>query len=91
MKSFDIVTVLWDDHIAFERSTVIKNPSNALTPTLTIGLLWKETKDSVVIISNIERYHDRDDANYIIILKGCIKGIKRYGKIKINKLRTKND
>ena len=85
------MAVLWDDHIAFERSPLIKNPSDVLTPTLSIGVLWKETKDAVVIISNIERYHDRDDANYIIILKGCIKGIKKFGKIKIAKIRTRND
>jgi hypothetical protein len=91
MKSFDIVTVLWDDHIAFERSPIIKNPADVLTPTLTIGFLWKETKDALVIISNIERYHDRDDANYIIILKGCIRGIKRYGKIKLNNIRARQD
>jgi hypothetical protein len=91
MKKFDIVTVLWDDHIAFERSSIIKNPADALTPTLTLGLLWKETKGYVVIISNVERYRDRDDANYIIILKGCIRGIRRYGKLKVGKLRTKSD
>jgi hypothetical protein len=91
MQKYDVVAVIWDDHIAFERCTLIENPAKVLTPTLTIGFLFKETKDALIVVSNIERYHERDDANYIVILKGCIRGIKRYGKIKIKKIRCRGD
>jgi hypothetical protein len=91
MKEYDIVAVIWDDHIAFERSGLVKDPNSVLTPTLTIGFLFKETKNALVVVSNIERYHDRDDANYLVILKGCVQGIKKYGKIKVRKIRCRGD
>jgi hypothetical protein len=91
MKKYEIVTVIWDDHISFDRSTLVKNPDTVLTPSMTIGFLFKETKDAIIIVSNLERYQERDDANYLVILKGCIRGIKRYGKIKINKIRCRGD
>ena len=91
MKEYDIVAVLWDDHISFERSTLIKKPESVITPTLTVGFLFKETKEALVIVSQVERYDHRDDANFIVILKGCVKGIKKYGKIKLRKIRCRED
>lgn len=91
MKEYDIVAVLWDDHISFDRSTLIRNPRTVITPTLTIGFLYKETKDALIIVSNVERYSERDDVNYLVILKGCVQGIKRYGKIKLKKIRHRGD
>lgn len=91
MKKFDVVAVLWDDHIAFERSTLLKSPDMALIPTLTVGFLFKETKEVVLIVSNLERYPDRDEANYLVILKSCIKGMKKYGSIELKKIRYRSD
>jgi len=91
MKKYDVVAILWDDHVAFDRSALVKHPDTVLIPTLTVGLLFKETKNVIIVVSNIERYHDRDDANYIVILKGCVRGIKKYGKIKVRKVRYRGD
>jgi hypothetical protein len=91
MKEYDIVAVLWDDHIAFERSPLIKKASKIITPTLTVGFLFKETKHSLIIVSNLEKYKDRDEANFIVVLKGGVRGIKRYGKIKLRKIRCRED
>ena len=91
MKEYDVVAVIWDDHISFERSALVKNPNSVLTPTVTVGFLFKETKNTFVVVSNIERYAGRDDANYVVILKGCVQGIKRYGKIKLKGIRCRGD
>ena len=91
MKEYDVVAVLWDDHISFERATLIKNPKSVLNLTLTVGFLFKETKDAIIVVSQLEKYEHRDDANFIVILKGCVKGIKRYGKIELRKIRCRED
>lgn len=91
MKEYDIVAVIWDDHISFDRSTLVDKPNSVLTPTLTVGFLFKETKNALIVVSNLERYKERDDTNFIVILKGCVRGTKRYGKIKIKKIRCRGD
>jgi hypothetical protein len=81
-KQYKIVAVLWEDHIQVTRSEIPKNPHDVLNkPSLSFGVLAKETDKCVMLISDIERYPDHDDGNYIIIFKSTIVGIKEYGEI----------
>lgn len=54
---------------------------------MTVGALIKKTKKYFVIAYNIERYDDRDDFDFIIILRSCILGQKEYGTIELHSLR----
>lgn len=88
MAEFKVVAVLWQDHMQVTRSSIPTDPDLALShPTLTIGALLKKSKKSVIILSDLERYADRDEANYMIILRSDILGIKEYGVITIDNLR----
>lgn len=87
-KEYEVVAVFWEDHIHFDRSPIIENPSKAFkTPTLTVGILFKEDSKAIIILSDIERYEDRDEATYTVILKGTVVAIKSFGKIKLKSLR----
>lgn len=87
MTKYDIVAVLWEDHIAVQ-GELPKDPDILTeTPTLTVGFLYKETDKSLTVVHSVEPYSGRDEANYTVILKGTVVGIKRYGKIKLRKLR----
>ena len=82
-----IVAVLWEDHIRYDRSPMLKKPSDAFTrPTLTVGILLKEDKKALIIVSDIERYNGRNEATYTVILRGAVVGIKEFGDIKIKGL-----
>lgn len=84
MNKYPIVVVLWEDHIEVQRSELPKNVDDLFSrPTLSVGILFKETEKSLLIISDIERYPDRNDASYTAILKSAVIGIKKYGFIKL--------
>jgi hypothetical protein len=88
MNEYEIIAVLWQDHIQVTRSVLPKNPDKIVEkPTLSIGILMKETKKSILLVSDIERYEDRDEANYLIILKSSIVSMKGYGKVNLKKIR----
>jgi hypothetical protein len=85
---FEVVVVLWEDHIRTDRSSIPSNPDELFQrPTLSIGVLLKETPKSILVVSDIERYDDRDEGTYMVILKNSILGIKKYGTIQIENLR----
>lgn len=88
MRKYPIVVILWEDHTQIIRSEMVKNPDEFLKPTLTVGILYKETDKSLILVSDIERYSSRDDATYFIILKSTIISRKDYGKIKLAKIRS---
>lgn len=89
MKKYPIVAILWDDHLQVTRGEIPKNPDKVvLKPTLTVGILIKETDKYYLIVSDIEKYADYDNGTYMIIYKNAVVGFKEYGKIKIDvKLR----
>lgn len=87
MKDYDVVVVLWEDHVAVSRSLFPTNPDEPVPPTLSVGLIMKETDKVIVLVHDIERYDERDDVSYIIIYKSTILNIKKYGTIKIRKPR----
>lgn len=87
MRKYKIVAVLWEDHTRFTSSPMTNDPDGAIIPTLSVGILYKTTEKSYVIISDIEKYDNRDDATYTIIRKPAIISQQDYGEIELEKLR----
>lgn len=87
MKTKSIVAILWEDHVYIDRGIMAEDPDEILTTNLSVGIIYKETKKVIILVNGIERYEDRDDVSYTVILKSTIQGIKEYGEIKIEKLR----
>jgi len=88
MAEYPIVAVLWEDHLSVAREAIPKDADKELIPTLSIGILYNETEKTFTLVSDIERYHDRDDTTFLIILKSTVVSVKEYGMIKIKRLRT---
>lgn len=86
MGKYKLVAILWEDHTHFDRSKMVDDPDNAINPTLSVGILYKQTKKSYVIVSDIERYTDRDDATYTIIRKPIV-SMMVFGEIDVAPLR----
>lgn len=82
---YKIVAVLWEDHMRVNRQELKK--SYEPVATLTFGVLIQKNRKYVIVASDIERYDDRDDATYTIILRPTIQAIKEYGDIDIDNLR----
>ena len=82
-----IVAVLWDDHIYVDRDRIPRNPDDLITMTLSVGIIYKETSKSMVLVNCIEKYEDRDDASFTVILKSTIQSIKEFGELEIDNLR----
>jgi hypothetical protein len=88
MRKYKIVAVLWEDHTRVTASEMVSDPDTAITPTLTVGILYKDTAKSYVVVSDIERYEDRDEATYTIIRKPIV-ALQAYGEIEITRIREK--
>lgn len=84
---YKVVAVIWNDHLRVDRQEIPNNPDKLIVSTITLGILVKKTKSCVVISSDIERYEERDDSTYTIILKPMIQAIKEFGEIEIENLR----
>lgn len=87
MRDYSIAVILWEDHTAASRTNLPKNPDKFITPVLSVGLIIEETDKVLVLASDIERYEERDDVSYIVIIKSTIISRKIYGTIKITKPR----
>lgn len=86
--TYKVVAILWQDHYTVSREELPNDPDSALlTPTLSFGIIVKETDKTILLVSDIERYSDRDEATYLLILKSTIEGIQTYGEIVVENLR----
>lgn len=83
--TYKVVAVIWNDHMRVDRQELKRTPN--MVSTLTFGVIIEKNKKHLIIASDIERYDDRDDSTYIIILRSCIEGIKVFGEIEIDNLR----
>jgi hypothetical protein len=92
-KEYPIVAVLWEDHSAFTGQELPSSDdiSEYIRPSLTLGLLYKETSKYIIVISHLERYDDREQGDWMVIYKSAILGRENYGKIKLRKIRKKGD
>ena len=86
MKSYKIVSVLWEDASTFTGQELPQELIDLIIPSLTIGILYKQNKRYVIIASHIERYHDRDQADYTIILRNNIIAMQEHGTITLEDL-----
>lgn len=84
MKKYKLVAVIWDDHIRVNRSQLSYDIEKDLVETLTFGILVKKTKDVLVVVSEVEKYSERDDLTYMIIIRKTVRAIKEYGEIEVN-------
>lgn len=92
-KEYPIVAIIWEDHSSFSKRELphSNDLSEYIRPSLTIGLLYKKTRKYIVVVHHVDRYSDYDEADFTIIYKSTILGIKEYGKIKIEELHNKGD
>lgn len=87
---YDVVVVLWEDHLSRDGFAIPLDPDELIErPTVSVGLLVRETDKCLVIASDLERYEDRDDATYTVILKNAVVGMKSYGKMELHDLRMR--
>ena len=91
MKKYPIVAVIWEDHTSFSREELpsSSNIDEYIRPSLSIGLLYKKTDKFIVLVHNLDRYGEQDTSDFIIIFNSAIVGMKEYGKIKLEELRSK--
>lgn len=87
MRKYKIVAILWEDHTRFTSGPMVSDPDSAIMPTLSVGILYKTTEKSYVLISDIEKYDHRDDATYTIIRKPAVVSQQEYGEIELTPLR----
>lgn len=87
---YPIVAVLWNDpHIFLRTELPDEDLEDYIIPTLTVGLLYKQTDDYVVLVHTAERQFHLDEGDFTIIFNGCIISMKEFGTIKLTKLRPK--
>lgn len=85
VKKYYIESILWVDHTHVERGQLPTDPDDFVIPTLSIGIVAKETDKSLVLVSEIERYYTQnDDMTYTLIFKDAIIARKKYGSIKLS-------
>lgn len=91
MKEYKIVSVIWEDHTSFSRSELPPNDNleKFIRPSLTVGLLYKNTERFIIVIYNLERYDSTDEADFMLIFSDSIISIQEHGTIKLKKLRHK--
>jgi hypothetical protein len=87
MNNYKIVAVLWEDHIYVDRDKIPRTPDEEIMTTLSVGILYQETPKAITLVNSVERYDDRDDASYTIILRSTIQAIQEYGEIELYSLR----
>lgn len=86
-KKYKVAALLWQDHTMFNRSPMKKNFDDAIRPTLSIGIIYKETPRYYVLVSQIERHEHGDESDYMVIFKPVL-AVEEYGEIQISKLRV---
>lgn len=84
IKKFYLESILWEDHSHIERGAIPQDPDTFVLPTLSVGIVIKETDKTIILVSDIERYsYQKDDVTFMLIFKSAILARKKYGKIKI--------
>ena len=84
VKKYYIEAVIWEDHTHIERGVPPDDPDNFILPTLSVGIVFKETDKLLVLVTDIERFRfQEDNANFMMIFKSTILNRKKYGKIKL--------
>lgn len=86
LKEYDIAIIFWEDHYIATSSSLPEDIDD-VTPTLSVGLIIEETDKALVLAHDIEKYNERDDLTYTVILKNAVVGKKIYGQIQLEEPR----
>ena len=89
MKEYKIVSVIWEDHSSFSGQSLPTDLKSLIRPSITMGLLYKKTKRYLVIAYHIERFDYADEADFTVILRDSVLGIKEHGRLQLDNLRPK--
>ena len=90
MSEYRVVAILWEDHVTKLGAEIPENPDEVFDlPTLTVGILMRETDKSLLVAHDIERLEDYDNSTYTIILKNAIINKKDFGEISLENIRWK--
>jgi hypothetical protein len=90
MKGYKVIAVFWEDHTTKVGAEIPKNPDEVFdVPTLTVGILLRETDKSLLVAHDIERLENVDNSIYTVILKSTIISTKVFGRINLNSIRWK--
>jgi hypothetical protein len=88
MSTYKVVAAIWEDHTVYQGMELPKKLDGFIQPSLTVGILYKETDRYLIIISHVERHEFSDQCDYTIILKSSLLGaLKEYGTIELKRLR----
>ena len=89
LRNYKIVSVLWNDpHIMLRSALPEDDIKEIIIPTLTTGILFNSNDDFVTIIHTLER-GDIDEADFTLIIKGCIIAMQEFGDIELQEIRPK--
>lgn len=90
MSGYKVIGVIWEDHITKVATEIPSNPDEEFdVPTLTVGILLRETDKSLLVAHDIERLDTTDNATFTVILKSAVIGRKEYGEIDLDDIRWK--
>lgn len=90
MSEYKVVAILWEDHITKMGAEIPKNPDEVFDiPTLTVGILMRETDKSLLIAHDLERLEEFDNSTYTVILKNAIINRREFGKLDLEEIRWK--
>lgn len=90
MNGYRVIGVLWEDHITKIGAEIPENPDTEFeVPTLTVGILLRETDKSLLVAHDLERLETADYGTYSTILKNAIIAIKEFGNIDLEDIRWK--
>ena len=90
MSGYKVVAVFWEDHITNIGQEIPKDPDEVFeVPTLTVGILMRETEKSLLVAHDLERLAEEDSSIYTVILKSAVIGVKEFGEIDLENIRWK--
>jgi hypothetical protein len=82
MKGYPIIGVLWQDHITRVAQELPENPDDVVeVPTLTVGILLRETDRTILIAHDLEL--GTDVATYTVLYKNAVMQTTLYGEIEL--------
>jgi hypothetical protein len=81
MSGYKVIAVFWEDHITKFNAEIPKNPDEVFDmPTLTVGILLRETEKSLLIAHDLE-HTEIDSSTFTVIHKDAVISKKEFGEI----------
>lgn len=84
-KKYDVVAVIWEDHLKVHRQELPKNSDDLLDPPiLSVGILVDKTRKTITLASDIEKKPTGTEATYLVILRNAVVAMETYGQIELD-------